>query len=194
MGSPPNSLHLHPTPHHPHIMQAAALTTSFVARVAPTKASRFTSNATQVKVSAKALPSWSPGAKRPAYLDGSMTGDYGFDPLGLGKDPAALARFQEAEIIHCRWAMLGAAGVIAVEALGYGDWLSAATSSTQTYFGTAVPVGDIGALLGIEFLALAFVEAKRNAETSTGSTPLANWAAHVADPWHMNVSLNAKAL
>ena len=56
-------------------MQAAALTTSFVARVAPTKqASRFTSNATQVKVSAKALPSWSPGAKRPAYLDGSMTG------------------------------------------------------------------------------------------------------------------------
>lgn len=67
-------LHLHPHPT-PHIMQAAALTTSFVARVAPAaKAGRFTSNATISKVSCKALPSWSPGATRPAYLDGSMTG------------------------------------------------------------------------------------------------------------------------
>ena len=32
------------------------------------------------------------------------------------------------------------------------------------------------------------------AQTSTGSTPLANWAAHVADPWHMNVAVNVKAL
>lgn len=36
--------------------------------------------------------------------------NYGFDPLNLGKDPASLTRFQEAEVIHGRWAMLGVAG------------------------------------------------------------------------------------
>lgn len=52
-------------------------------------------------------------------------GSFGFDPLGLGQDPASLARFQESELIHCRWAMLGAAGVLGVEALGFGNWYDA---------------------------------------------------------------------
>ncbi|KAH9325280.1 hypothetical protein KI387_005458 [Taxus chinensis] len=30
-------------------------------------------------------PLWFPGAKAPEWLDGSLVGDYGFDPLGLGK-------------------------------------------------------------------------------------------------------------
>lgn len=30
-------------------------------------------------------PLWFPGAKAPEYLDGSLVGDYGFDPFGLGK-------------------------------------------------------------------------------------------------------------
>ena len=46
--------------------------------------------------------------------------NYGFDPLGLAKDPASLSRFQESEVIHCRWAMLGVAGALAVELLGFG--------------------------------------------------------------------------
>jgi hypothetical protein len=33
---------------------------------------------------------WYPGAARPAYLDGSLAGDRGFDPLALGADPVAL--------------------------------------------------------------------------------------------------------
>eukprot|EP00958_Prasinococcus_capsulatus_P020674 scaffold2734_cov350-Prasinococcus_capsulatus_cf.AAC.2 len=35
--------------------------------------------------------SWLPGSTAPAYLDGSLPGDVGFDPLGLGEDPESLA-------------------------------------------------------------------------------------------------------
>ncbi|KAJ7537355.1 hypothetical protein O6H91_11G003100 [Diphasiastrum complanatum] len=35
-------------------------------------------------------PLWFPGAKAPAWLDGSLVGDYGFDPLSLGKPPEYL--------------------------------------------------------------------------------------------------------
>ncbi|CAA0836296.1 Protein kinase superfamily protein [Striga hermonthica] len=37
-------------------------------------------------------PLWFPGAKAPEYLDGSLVGDYGFDPFGLGK-PAEYLQF-----------------------------------------------------------------------------------------------------
>ena len=50
---------------------------------------------------------------------------YGFDPFGLGAVPSNLQRFQEAELVHCRWAMLGAAGALAPELLGLGDWYNA---------------------------------------------------------------------
>ena len=33
---------------------------------------------------------WFPGNKAPDYLDGSLPGDFGFDPLGLGSDPETL--------------------------------------------------------------------------------------------------------
>jgi light-harvesting complex I chlorophyll a/b binding protein 1 len=35
-----------------------------------------------------------------------------------GKEPGSLERFRESEVIHGRWAMLGAAGVLGVEVLG----------------------------------------------------------------------------
>lgn len=37
-------------------------------------------------------PLWFPGAKSPDWLDGSLVGDYGFDPFGLGK-PAEYLQF-----------------------------------------------------------------------------------------------------
>lgn len=37
-------------------------------------------------------PLWFPGAKAPEYLDGTLVGDYGFDPFGLGK-PAEYLQF-----------------------------------------------------------------------------------------------------
>ena len=58
-----------------------------------------------------------------SYLDGTLPGDYGFDPLGV-YDPEGEGGvvtqdwLRYAEIIHGRYAMLGAAGCIAPEFLG----------------------------------------------------------------------------
>jgi len=51
-----------------------------------------------------------PFLKRPEYLDGSMPGDVGFDPLGFAKNKKLLGIFREAEVKHSRLAMLAAAG------------------------------------------------------------------------------------
>nr|ABK21651.1 unknown [Picea sitchensis] len=57
-------------------------------------------------------PLWLPGAKAPEWLDGSLVGDYGFDPLGLGKPSEYLQyeikkdRLKLAEIKHARLAMV----------------------------------------------------------------------------------------
>jgi len=51
------------------------------------------------------------------HLAGEVAGDSGFDPLGLAKDPAAFARNYEVELLHARWAMLGAVGCLIPEAL-----------------------------------------------------------------------------
>jgi len=54
----------------------------------------------------------------PPHLTGSLPGDLGFDPLGLGAaSPDALDRAVELELLHARWAMLGAIGVLLPEAL-----------------------------------------------------------------------------
>lgn len=41
----------------------------------------------------------------PAYLNGSLPGDYGYDPLGLGKD-GGVDKYRVNEVLHARWAML----------------------------------------------------------------------------------------
>ncbi|CAJ1976051.1 unnamed protein product [Sphenostylis stenocarpa] len=62
-------------------------------------------------------PLWFPGSTPPPWLDGSLPGDFGFDPLGLGSDPESLRWNVQAELVHCRWAMLGAAGIFIPEFL-----------------------------------------------------------------------------
>jgi light-harvesting complex II chlorophyll a/b binding protein 5 len=42
---------------------------------------------------------------------------YGYDPLGLGKDPAQVEQYRAYELIHARWAMLAAAGIVIPEGL-----------------------------------------------------------------------------
>lgn len=56
----------------------------------------------------------------PAWLDGSLPGDYGWDPLGLGREPQKLERYVELELLHARWAMLAALGALLPEALQLG--------------------------------------------------------------------------
>lgn len=68
------------------------------------------------------------------YLDGSLPGDLGFDPLGLFEaQPAGAAAgaaldrrwLATSEVIHGRWAMLAVLGCLAPEVAGKGVWWEA---------------------------------------------------------------------
>ena len=81
------------------------------------------------------------GATPPKHLDGSLAGDYGFDPLRLGTKPELLKYFQVGEIINARWAMLAVVGILAQEALGRGDWWTAGAKEYPVDLQTQLIVG-----------------------------------------------------
>jgi hypothetical protein len=67
---------------------AAALSTKSTAGLSA-RATRSTPRA-RVVCAAAGRTTWLPNVTPPKYLDGSLAGDFGFDPLGLGADPQRL--------------------------------------------------------------------------------------------------------
>lgn len=103
---------------------------------------------------------WVPGAISPAYLNDSLAGDYGFDPMGFGADPVALKWYRQAELVHARWAMLGVAGILAQELYNPDVfWYEAALPENLPGF-----VNDdfnLGTIFAFEFLMMHYVEVRR---------------------------------
>ncbi|KAA8521122.1 hypothetical protein F0562_011725 [Nyssa sinensis] len=95
----------------------------------------------------------------PEYLTGEVPGDYGYDPFGLSKNPENFSKYQAYELIHARWAMLGAAGFIIPEAFNkFGAncgpeavWFKTGAllldGNTLNYFGKNIPINLIVAVV-----------------------------------------------
>ena len=83
------------------------------------------------------------------------------DYAGLGSDPEILEWFVQAELVHCRWAMLGAAGIVlpglltSAGALNVPEWYVAGEVSIQQ--------GNIpfSALVIVQAILFTWVELKR---------------------------------
>jgi len=123
----------------------------------------------------------------PTYLNGDLAGDYGYDPLSLGKSSEQVQKYREAELIHARWAMLAAAGMIIPEGLESngadivgGTWFETGAKmlngGTLNYF--AVPWGiannplPLFAVVAIEVGLMAAVESyRRSGKGPAGYSP-----------------------
>ena len=130
-------------------------------------------------VAAAAKKSWIPAFKsdaefvNPPWLDGSLPGDYGFDPLGLGKDPAFLKWYREAELIHGRWAMAAVLGIFIGQAWSGVPWFEAGAQP-----GAVAPF-SFGSLLGTQLLLMGWVESKRWVDFFNPESQSVEWAT----PW-----------
>jgi len=83
-----------------------------------------------------------------------MVGDFGFDPLSLGSDAEMLRWFREAELQHCRWAMLGVAGTLVGEIVRPDISFFSAPQQLTT------PI-NIATLIAIQFILFHYVEIRR---------------------------------
>ncbi|MEW5318963.1 MAG: hypothetical protein WDW38_010141 [Sanguina aurantia] len=106
-------------------------------------------------------PSWAPGFTLPAHLDGTLRGDFGFDPLNLGADEGKLKWYVEAELQHARWAMLAIPGILVPEILtnvGF-DWPAKGVSWVDA--GKYEYFAPTSTLIVVQAFLFAWVEARR---------------------------------
>ncbi|KAF5747000.1 Light-harvesting complex I protein Lhca5 isoform 1 [Tripterygium wilfordii] len=113
----------------------------------------------QTVVRAQQRPTWLPGLDPPPYLDGTLAGDYGFDPLGLGEDPESLKWYVQAELVHARFAMAGVAGILFTDLLR----VTGISKFPVWYEAGAVKFefASTGTLLVVQLLLMGFAETKR---------------------------------